>query len=89
MSMETVEVEPIERLTQKVKELIGVLARTRTELSKATEENVRLGREVEQLKTDLASAQRADADLSSLREERERIRKRVGEMLEQLESIPV
>lgn len=89
MPTDPADIEPIERLSQKVKELIGVLERTRRELSQKTDDNLRLSQEIEQLRVDLAAAQRADADLSNLRAERDRIRERVSEMLEQLESIPV
>jgi len=66
-----------------------VLEHTRTELARAKDENLQLAGEAERLKTELATVKRSDADLSSLRAERDRIRERVGEMLEQLESITV
>lgn len=84
-----IDVEPIERLAQKVKGLISVLERTRDELSQTTEDNVRLSREVEELRAQLASAERSEADATSLRKERDEIRARVSEMLDQLESISV
>ena len=89
MSTHAVDVEPIDRLAEKVKGLISILERTRGELSQTVEENLRLSREVEHLKAQLVKAETTRADLSSLLEEREQIRSRVGEMLEQLESISV
>ena len=89
MSTHAVDVEPIDRLAEKVKGLISILERTRGELSQTVEENLRLSREVEHLKAQLVKAETTGADLSSLLEEREQIRSRVGEMLEQLESISV
>ena len=89
MSSPPVDVEPIERLSQKVKSLIAVLERTRTELTQTVEDNLRLSREVEHLKTQLAQAERTGADATTLREEREQVRARVSEMLEQLEAINV
>ena len=84
-----VDVESIERLAEKVRDLVGVLERTRGELSQAIEDNARLSREAEQLRSDLASAASTNAEVSSLLAEREQIRTRVGEMLEQLDEISV
>lgn len=87
MTTDTIDVEPIERLAQKVKGLIAVLERTRSELSQTTEDNLRLSREVEQLKAQVVTAETVGADLSALQRERDQIRARVSEMLEQIESI--
>ncbi len=54
MPTPTVNIEPMERLADKVKGLIGVLERTRTELSQTIEYNLTLGREVEHLKAQQA-----------------------------------
>ena len=89
MTTDTIEVEPIERLAQKVKGLIAVLERTRSELTETTEDNLRLSREVEQLQGQLVTAESTGADVASLRREREQIRAQVSDMLEQLESISV
>ena len=89
MPTHPVDVDSIERLAEKVKDLIGVLERTRGELSQTIEDNLRLSREVEHLKAELANAESASAEVSSLLAEREQIRARVGEMLEQLEEISV
>jgi regulator of replication initiation timing len=89
MTTDTIEVEPIGRLAQKVKGLIAVLERTRSELTQTTEDNLRLSREVEELRDQLATAETSSADLANLRQEREQIRTQVTDMLEQLESISV
>ena len=89
MPTHTVDVESIERLAEKVRDLIGVLERTRGELSQTIEDNLRLSREVEDLKTQLSSAKSTSADMVSLIDEREQIRTRVTAMLEQLEEISV
>ena len=82
-----VDLEPIDRLEDKVKRLIGVLDRLRAEQARAAEENQRLAREVEALRARLAESDGAAAEIGALREEREVIRSRVGEMLEQLEAL--
>ena len=89
MPTHTVDVESIERLAEKVRDLVGVLARTRGELSQTIEDNLRLSREVEGLKTQLSHAESTSAEMASLMDEREQIRTRVTAMLEQLEEISV
>ena len=89
MPTHTVDVASIERLAEKVRDLIDVLERTRGELSQTIEDNLRLSREVEDLKTQLSSAKSTSADMASLMDEREQIRTRVTAMLEQLEEISV
>jgi hypothetical protein len=59
----------------------------RTDQSRAAEENDRLAREVEALRARVASGETLTTELSSLKEERDIIRTRVGEMLEQLEAL--
>lgn len=79
--------EPIDRLEEKIKLLVGTIGRLKGDQSRLTEENARLGREVESLQARLNEAQGETAELSSLRDERDIIRSRVGEMLQQLESL--
>jgi regulator of replication initiation timing len=82
-----IELEPIDRLEEKVKALVGLIDRMRTEQSRVVEENDRLAREVETLRARVASGETLNTELSSLKEERDVIRTRVGEMLEQLEAL--
>ena len=89
MPTDTVDVDLIERLAEKIKNLIGVLERTRSELSQTTEDNLRLSRETEHLKAQLASTESTSNEVSNLLAEREQIRKRVGQLLERLEEISV
>lgn len=81
------ELESIDRLEEKLKQLVGLVERLKTEQASATAENQHLAREVERLTAQLASSDAMSTELSSLREEREIIRSRVGDMLEQLESL--
>ena len=83
----SVSLEPIDRLADKVQSLIGVLERTRAELTRTIEDNVRLSGEVDALRTQLATAEGQGAQAQSLRTERDQIRTRVTEMLEQLEGL--
>ena len=79
--------EPIDRLAEKVQALVGVLERTRAELTRASEDNARLSQEVDVLRGRLASAEDQGAQAHSLQTERDQIRVRVTEMLEQLDSL--
>lgn len=81
------DLEPIDRLEEKIKLLIQMVARLRGEQAKAAEDNARLVQEIEMLRSRMAGAQGAQAELDLLREERDAIRSRVSEMLSQLESI--
>jgi hypothetical protein len=57
--------------------------------ARAAEDNQRLARELDAMRARLAASEALSAELTSLREERDVIRARVGEMLEQLEAISV
>jgi regulator of replication initiation timing len=82
-----VDLEPIDRLEEKVRMLVGMIDRLRDENAKAAEDNSRLAREVDTMRSRLAEAEGTGAELSALREERELIRTRVSEMLEQIETL--
>ena len=88
-TVQTVDLEPIERLAEKVKGLVSLLQRTRAELEQTVQDNQRLKHEVESLSERLASAENEGAEMTSLVAEREQIRTRVYEMLEQLEGLNV
>ena len=82
-----VDLEPIDRLEEKVKLLVGLIDRLRGENAKASEENARLTRELDSARARLSDAETASGEVLTLREERELIRTRVGEMLQQIESL--
>jgi regulator of replication initiation timing len=83
----SVELEPIERLEEKVKRLVGLVDRMKGEQARAAEDNQRLSRELDALHARLASSETLAAELTALRDERDVIRTRVGDMLEQLEAL--
>ena len=85
--MTQVDLEPIDRLEEKVKLLVGMIDRLRGDHTRASEENARLSREIDGLKARLAEAEGTSTELAALREERELIRSRVGEMLAQIEHL--
>ena len=83
----SVDLEPIDRLEAKLKLLVGVVDRMRAEQTRAAEENQRLSRELESMRGRLAATETITSELSMLKEERDVIRTRVGEMLDQLEAL--
>jgi regulator of replication initiation timing len=80
-------IEPIDRLEEKIKTLVSVIGRLRGEQSRVVEENARLQREVDALKARVADAESTSAELTDLRGERDQIRARVSEMLQQLDAL--
>jgi regulator of replication initiation timing len=83
----SVDLEPIDRLEAKLKLLVGMVDRMRAEQARAAEENQRLSRELESMRGRLAATETITSELSMLKEERDVIRTRVGEMLDQLEAL--
>jgi regulator of replication initiation timing len=83
----TTELEPIDRLEEKLKQLVALVDRLKAEQKEAQTENQRLKREIETLTAKLASTDAAATELSSLKEERDLIRARVVDMLEQLDTL--
>ena len=86
-SAASVELEPIDRLEEKLKRLVSVVERLKTERARATEENQTLTIEVESLRRRIVSGETLSTELSAMREERDLIRSRVGEMLDQLDAL--
>ena len=82
-----VDIESIERLADKVKELVEVLERTKNELSKQIEDNARLTKTMEDLESQISASKGEHVEVTNLLDEREQIRNRVTTILEQLEQI--
>jgi regulator of replication initiation timing len=83
----TVDLEPIDRLEEKVRRLVELIAQLRADQARAVDENGRLSEELTLLRARLADAEVTGTEVAALRDERELIRSRVAEMLEQLEAI--
>jgi regulator of replication initiation timing len=82
-----VDLEPIDRLEEKVRMLVSMIDRLRDENVRASEENQRLSREIDAMRGRLADAEGTTVELTTLREERDLIRTRVNEMLEQIDGL--
>jgi FtsZ-binding cell division protein ZapB len=83
----SVELEPIDRLEEKVKLLVSMVERMKLESARVVEDNQRLSRELESTRTRLAANDGLESEISMLKEERDVIRTRVTDMLEQLDAL--
>jgi regulator of replication initiation timing len=83
----TVDFQPIDRLEEKVRLLVGMIDTLRAERAQAMDEVARLQRELDAAKARLGEAVGATAEVSALREERELIRTRVVQMIAQIDKL--
>jgi regulator of replication initiation timing len=83
----SVELEPIDRLEEKVKLLVSLVERMKSEQAHAAEEHQRLTRELDAARARIAASAGASTELTALKDERDVIRTRVTEMLEQIEAL--
>jgi uncharacterized coiled-coil DUF342 family protein len=81
------DVLPIDRLEEKVRQLVGVIDGLRAERTKAAEEIARLQHDLDVSRARLAEYSTLSAEVGTLREERDMIRERVGEMIAQIDRL--
>jgi FtsZ-binding cell division protein ZapB len=81
------DLDAIDRLEDKVKQLVATLEQLRGEHARLRDENAQLAGDIEGLQARIAQTEGASEELLALREERDVIRGRVSEMLDQLESL--
>jgi regulator of replication initiation timing len=81
------DLQPIDRLEEKIKQLVGMIETLRAERAKAVDEAGRLSRELDAARARLAEADTTSAELGTLREERELLRNRVVQMISQLDKL--
>ena len=81
--------EPIERLEEKVRLLVGLLDKLRSDQARLIEENRLLRSQTEELRDQLGAAESASGELTALRQERDAVRARVAEILDHLEGLEV
>lgn len=82
-----VELQPLDRLEDKVRQLVGLVDSLRAEKLKAVEDANRLQQEVAALKARLSDATTASAEAATLRQEREAIRTRVVQMIATIDKL--
>jgi FtsZ-binding cell division protein ZapB len=79
--------EPLERLEQKVRQLVGLVETMKGDQTRLSEENRQLRAQVDDLKGRMVEAESFGSELASLREERDAVRTRVAEILGQLDGL--
>lgn len=77
----------VERLDEKIRQLISLVEKSRTESVRLRTENERLTKEVNALQTQLTDAEGVAVELQALRDERDQVRARVADMLAQLDDL--
>jgi regulator of replication initiation timing len=83
----SVDLEPIDRLEEKMKLLVGMVERMKGEQARAAEENQRLSRELESMRARMQAHDNLAAELATMKDERDVIRARVTDMLQQLDAL--
>jgi regulator of replication initiation timing len=87
--MTPTDLDALDRLEQKVKLLAAELGRLRGEHARCADENRRLTADLDTTRARLADAERAAAEMVGLRQERDQVRSRVADILEQLERLDI
>ena len=86
-TMRSVDLDSIDRLEEKIKLLVGVVERLRADGVRMSEEHARLSRELDAARARIEASEGSNAEIAALREERDLIRSRVGDMLKQIDSL--
>ena len=81
------ELDSLDRLEDKVKRLVAMVERMKSEQARAAEENQRLKAEIDTLRNRVANGETLSTEIAALRDERDVIRGRVSDMLTQLEAL--
>ena len=81
------DLEALDRLEEKVKLLVATIGRLHTERDRLAETNRQLTADLEAARARIQETESGMAEASVLRQERDQVRARVAEMLEQLESL--
>ena len=84
---QSVEIDAIERLEDKVRKLVALVEEMRGERARLAAENRALNDEVGGLRKKLVDGEGAAAEVATLREERDQVRTRVKDMLAQIEAL--
>jgi regulator of replication initiation timing len=83
----SLDLEPIDRLEEKVKLLVAMIGQLKAEQARTAEETIRLRRDLDAARAQITDSETSLAEVTALRLERETIRGRVSDMLEQLEEL--
>lgn len=83
----TTELQPIDRLEEKVKQLVGMIESLRDDRTKALDAAARLERDLDAATTRITELEAHTAETAALREEREKIRHRVVDMISHIDML--
>ena len=83
----TTDLQPIDRLEEKVKQLVGMIETLRADRTQALDSIARLERDIDTAKSRIAELESTTAEAGTLREEREKIRNRVVEMISHIDKL--
>lgn len=86
-TVQSLDMATLDRLAEKVSALVQMLGQTRNELADTNENNTRLSNELEALQARFAQSQQDGLEMQTLLDERDQIRARATEILDQLESL--
>ena len=86
-TVQSLDMATLDRLAEKVSALVQLLEQTRQELADTSDNNTRLSNELEALQAQFSQSQQNGLEMQTLLDEREQIRARVTEILDQLESL--
>ena len=81
------EADSLDRLEDKIKRLVVMVERMKSEQARTAEDNQRLKAEIEALKSRAATGDSLSSEITALKDERDVIRTRVSDMLHQLEAL--
>jgi len=81
------DLQPIDRLEDKIRQLVAMVDTLRGERAKAIDESARLSREIEAMRARLGESANATAEVATLREERDLIRSRVSQMIAHIDDL--
>ena len=82
-----VDVQPIDRLEEKVRQLVAMIDTLRAERAQALDEAARLQHELDAAKARITEGVAAAAEAATLREERDLVRSRVAQMIAQIDKL--
>jgi regulator of replication initiation timing len=89
-----IDLEPLERLEDKIRKLVSLVEQLRGEKAALVDENTRLQVQFESSQGKLeaatariSAAEQAGSELEALRQERDAVRARVAELLDQIEAL--
>lgn len=83
----TTDLQPIDRLEEKVRQLVNLIDTLRADRTKALDQSARLERDLDAAKTRIGELESSAAESNALRDERDKIRLRVVEMISHIDKL--